>query len=243
MASTARSDVAVIAPGVAPLRAGQGMQFVLRRLHSLSGVFPVGAFLIEHYVSNAYATNGVHAYNKQVEFLTSVPFVWALELFFIYIPILYHSLYGFYIWYRGDGNVGPAYPWAGNWMYTAQRWTGGIAFVYMVYHVWTMRFSGIHIMSNPAAGFTKVYDTFAGSGWIVAFYFIGIIAAAWHFAYGLWLFAAKWGLVTGDNGRRKFGYVCALIGIGLVAIGVATMVAFLSASPRDVPRATEALLH
>jgi len=240
VASTARSGVTAIAPGVAPLRAGQGIQFVLRRLHSLTGVFPIGAFLIEHYVSNAYATNGVQAYNKQVEFLTSVPFVWALEWLFIYIPILYHSLYGFYIWYRGDSNVGADYPWLGNWMYTAQRWTGGIAFVYMTYHVWTMRFSGVHILSNPDAGFTKVYDAFASSGLVVAFYFVGIIAASWHFAYGLWLFAAKWGLVSGDNGRRKFGYVCLVIGIGMVAIGVATMVAFLTTSPRDVP---QALLH
>ena len=116
--------------GVAPLRAGQGISFLLRRLHSLSGIVPVGAFLIEHFVSNAFATNGPAAYTKQVELLSGFPFVFFLELFFIWIPIAYHGLYGFYIWFRGEANVGD-YPWTGNWLYLSQRWTGAIAFVYM----------------------------------------------------------------------------------------------------------------
>ena len=33
--------------GVAPLRAGQGHEFFWRRLHSLSGIIPVGAFLLD----------------------------------------------------------------------------------------------------------------------------------------------------------------------------------------------------
>ena len=78
-----------------------------------------------------------------------------LELFGIWLPILFHALYGFYIWYRGDGNT-VAYPWTGNWMYTAQRWTGGIAFVYIVWHTYTMRFTGIDLHDYPMASFGKV---------------------------------------------------------------------------------------
>ena len=43
-----------------------------------------------------------------------------LEWVFIFLPILYHGLYGVYIWLRGKSNV-VYYPWAGNWMYVAQR--------------------------------------------------------------------------------------------------------------------------
>jgi len=43
---------------------------------------------------------------------------------------------------------------------------------------------------------------------MIAFYALGIIAASWHFSYGLWLFAAKWGITTGERARRRFGYVC-----------------------------------
>jgi succinate dehydrogenase / fumarate reductase cytochrome b subunit len=215
-----------IQSGVAPLRAGQGYSFLLRRLLSLSGIVPVGLFLIEHFISNAFATRGPSAYTKQVELLSSFPFVVGLELFGIWLPILYHALYGFYIWYRGEGNVG-AYPWTGNWMYTAQRWTGAIAFFYMVWHTWTMRFSGIHLLTHPGAAFGKVQTEFQ-SPWAVAFYAVGILCASWHFAYGLWLFAAKWGITTGDHARRKFGYVCVVIALLFIGVGAATMYSFLN---------------
>jgi len=210
--------------GVAPLRAGQGHSFLLRRLHSLTGIVPVGLFLIEHFISNAFAVNGPAAYTKQVEFLTSFPFVVALELFGIWLPILFHSLYGFYIWFRGDSNVGE-YPWTGNWMYAAQRWTGAIAFFYMGWHTWHIRFTGVHILSHPASAFGKVQLEFQNT-WVAMFYLVGIVAASWHFAYGLWLFAAKWGIVTGDRARRRFGYVCAIIAVVFIAVGMATMRAF-----------------
>jgi succinate dehydrogenase / fumarate reductase, cytochrome b subunit len=212
--------------GVVPLRAGQGYSFFLRRLHSLSGIIPVGAFLVEHFISNAFATRGPGAYTKQVELLSSFPFVVGLELFGIWLPILYHALYGFYIWYRGESNV-TDYPWAGNWMYNAQRWTGAIAFFYIVWHTWHLRFSGIHILSHPAAAFGKVQLEFQNP-LAVAFYAVGIFCASWHFAYGLWLFAAKWGITTGDAARRRFGYVCFAIGLLFILVGAATMYSFLN---------------
>ena len=166
MASTASpidASSTRIAKGVAPLRAGQGSSFVLRRLHSLSGIVPIGAFLIEHFISNSEAANGVEAYNGTVKFLTSLPFVHVLEWVFIFIPILYHALYGIYIWYRGDSNVSD-YPWTGNWLYTSQRWTGIIAFVYILYHVIDMRFMGVHLMGGGYQyAFSKVWFDFPES--------------------------------------------------------------------------------
>lgn len=222
--ASASSTAPMVKGGVAPLRAGEGYSFLLRRLHSLSGIVPVGAFLIEHFISNAFATNGPAAYAKQVELLSGFPFVFFLELFLIWIPIGYHALYGFYIWYRGESNVGD-YPWAGNWMYTAQRWTGAIAFFYIIYHTWRMRFSGVHILTHPSAAFGKVQLEFQNP-WILAFYVVGVVTASWHFAYGLWLFAAKWGITPGDGARRRWGYVCAAIGLLFVVVGLVTVRAF-----------------
>ena len=244
MASTASPATPIgMRGGVAPLRAGEGRSFLLRRLHSLSGIIPIGAFLVEHFVSNAFATRGPAAYTKQVELLSSFPFVVGLELFGIWLPILYHALYGFYIWYRGETNVGD-YPWTGNWMYAAQRWTGGIAFFYMLYHTWHLRFSGVHLLSHPEAAFPKVQAEFQNP-WIVAFYAVGVIAASWHFAYGLWLFAAKWGITPGDNARRKFGYVCVVIGLAFMAVGAATMYSFLTTplQPLNTGGAMESLFR
>src|SRR6185437_1722297 len=112
LASAPSSTSTTLKDGVAPLRAGQGHSFFLRRLHSLTGIIPIGLLLIEHFFSNAFANSGPGAYSKQVEFLSSVPVVVGLELFGIWLPILYHSLYGFYIWYRGE-SYAIAYPWTG----------------------------------------------------------------------------------------------------------------------------------
>jgi len=171
--------------------------------------------------------------------LAGLPFVFWLELFGVWLPILFHSLYGFYIWYGGDSNVGD-YPWAGNWMYTAQRWTGAVAFFYMVWHTWHLRFSGVHLLTNPASAFGKVQHEVIGHPWALAFYAAGIFCASWHFAYGLWLFAAKWGITQGPIARRRWGYVCALIAIGFMVVGAVTMYSFLSTPQQPFqPSATD----
>jgi succinate dehydrogenase / fumarate reductase cytochrome b subunit len=219
------TPVPTIESGVAPLRAGQGTSFWLRRLHSLSGVVPIGAFLLEHFVSNVEAFKGPLAYGKQVEFLNGLPGVLLLELFFIWIPILYHGLYGIYIWYEGESNLA-AYPWSGNWLYSSQRWTGIIALIYMVQHTYYLRFTGVHLPTHPMQAFAKVQGEFQNP-WMVLFYAVGIIAASWHFSYGLWLFAAKWGITIGEKARRRFGFVCAALALGLILMGAASMYGFL----------------
>ena len=231
--ASASSSAPVLAHGVAPLRAGHGASFVLRRLHSLTGIIPVGAFLFEHIlISNSTAIGGPDAYARQVSFLASLPLVFFLELFGIWLPIAYHGVYGFYIWYRGDGNTGE-YPWSGNWMYTMQRWTGGIAFVYIVWHTYTMRFTGIDLHETPTASFGKVAAE-VHNPWLLAFYVIGLIAASWHFAYGIWLFCAKWGIVSGDRGQRRLLGLCLAFFVLLCAVGLVSLYTFRSRF-QDVP--------
>jgi succinate dehydrogenase / fumarate reductase cytochrome b subunit len=211
--------------GVAPLRAGQGYSFWLRRLHSLTGIIPVGAFLFEHIlISNASAIGGPIAYARQVRFLASLPLVPILELFGIWLPILFHALYGFYIWYRGETNVGE-YPWTGNWMYTAQRWTGAIAFAYILWHTWTMRFTGIDLHEFPGASFGKVQAELFSPA-LLAFYVVGLVCASWHFAYGIWLFAAKWGLTPGEKARQRFLVVCLAFFVLMSAVGLTSLYTF-----------------
>ena len=137
--------------GVEPLRAGKGHSFLLRKLHSLSGIVPIGAFLMEHILSNFAALGGPAEYGAQVRFLNALPLVRVLEWGLIFIPLAYHALYGVWIALRGKGNV-IYYPWAGNWLYLAQRWTGYIAFVYIIQHVIRQRFTGVSLPEHPGAG-------------------------------------------------------------------------------------------
>src|SRR5580658_5465986 len=204
--------------GVQPLRADEGHSFFWRKLHSLTGIVPIGAFLVEHIVSNFETVNGPLAYAKQVLFLNSLPLVRVLEWVFIFIPLAFHALYGVYIAFRGRANVN-VYPWAGNWMYLWQRITGLIAFVYIIQHVWRQRFSGVSLPEHPGASFHKVQVELSNP-WMLAIYVIAMIATCWHFAYGIWLFAAKWGITPGDKARKRFGYVCTGFGAVLCLMGL-----------------------
>lgn len=225
MATTASPAAPVLKRGVAPLRAGQGTSFLLRRLHSLTGIIPVGAFLFEHIlISNATAISGPEAYARQVNFLANLPLVFFLELFGIWIPILFHGLFGFYIWFRGDGNT-MAYPWTGNWMYTLQRWTGGIAFIYIVWHTYTMRFTGVDLHEMAAQSFSKVHNEVIHPALFV-FYVVGLIAASWHFAYGIWLFSAKWGIVSGEHAQQRLLRLCLAFFVLLSVIGLISLYTF-----------------
>lgn len=241
MATTQQPATHSVRRGVQPLRAGQGNSFVWRKLHSLLGIIPIGAFLLEHLISNFEALQGPVAYGQQVKFLNSLPLVRVLEWVFIFLPILYHGIYGLYIWLRGKANV-VYYPWSGNWMYLAQRYTGIIAFVYIGYHVATQRFMGVDLPHNPGMAFWKVQHELMNP-WILAVYVIAMIAVCWHFAYGVWLFAAKWGITPGETSRRRFGWVCAAGGVLLCLMGLASIWAFAGPrypnAPQNVPLSYE----
>jgi succinate dehydrogenase / fumarate reductase cytochrome b subunit len=233
MATTHAPARHTVADGVQPIRAGQGYTFVLRKLHSLLGIIPIGAFLLEHLLSNFEALKGPIAYGAQVKFLNGLPMVRVLEWVFIFLPILYHGLYGVWIWLRGKSNI-VYYPWAGNWMYTAQRWTGLIAILYIGQHVYRQRFSGISLPENPYASFHKVQVELQNPV-MLAIYVIAMIAICWHFAYGIWLFAAKWGITPGATARKRFGYVCAAFGVVLLVMGLASIWAFVGGKYPNVP--------
>ena len=216
-------------PGVQPLRAGEGNSFFWRRAHSLSGIVPIGAFLIEHIVSNFETWNGPTAYARQVLFLNSLPLVRVLEWVFIFIPLAFHALYGVYIAFRGRSNVN-VYPWAGNFGYLMQRITGLIAFAYIIQHVWRQRFAGVQLPEHPGAAFAKVQHELHNP-WMLAIYIIAMIATSWHCAYGIWLFAAKWGITPGTKARKNFGYVCAAFGTVICLMGLASIYAVVVKYP------------
>jgi len=57
---------------------------------------------------------------------------------------------------------------------------------------------------------------------------VGLIAASWHFAYGIWLFAAKWGIVSGDRAQKRLLAVCLGLFLVLSGVGLASLTSFRS---------------
>jgi succinate dehydrogenase / fumarate reductase cytochrome b subunit len=70
---------------------------------------------------------------------------------------------------------------------------------------------------------------------MLAIYVIAMIAICWHFSYGIWLFAAKWGITPGATARKRFGYVCAAFGVVLLVMGLASIWAFVGGKYPNVP--------
>ena len=193
--------------------------FWLRRLHSLSGVLPIGGFLIEHMYSNAFILRGAEAYNQQIAFLRSFPMVTFLEITFIALPILYHAGYGFYVWGTGKANLA-WYPYPKNFLYTMQRWTGLVAFLYIAYHVYHTRI--VNALYGTEVSYERMQELLSAPA-VFWFYVVGMAAVMFHFANGIWGFLVSWGITISQKSQRIAGACSAVAGLILFGVGIASL--------------------
>jgi succinate dehydrogenase / fumarate reductase cytochrome b subunit len=192
--------------------------FLLRRLHTLAGVIPVGLFLLEHLFTNAMATRGATSFNNAVQAIQSIPFLHFIEFFFIFVPLVYHGVFGLYVAFTSGYNAGQ-YSWARNMMFALQRITGVITFVFIIYHLWTTRFSG------QATDFNMVHNLVSNPAYFW-FMIVGVVAATFHFANGMWSFCIHWGITVGARSQRITAYVTMLLFFVLAGVGVDSIIAF-----------------
>src|SRR5262245_24226460 len=115
--------------------------FVLRRLHSLSGVFPIGAFLLEHFYTNSWAIKGPELFNEHVAALNSLPYLYVLEIGFIGLPILFHGILGLALSFERQRAPGSG-AYARYRLYILQRASGIFLLLFIGVHVALTRFSG-----------------------------------------------------------------------------------------------------
>src|SRR5215210_2671898 len=204
--------------------------FVLRKLHQLSGIMPLTLFVLEHFYTNSKALTGAAEFNKAVADLQSIPYILFVEIGGIFIPLIYHALYGLFItWEMRPNNL--AYPYPRNWFYTIQRITGMILFFFITFHVLNFRFgmipglNTISVAHAPEQAWDIVRSEFFNNG-ILAIYIIGITATVWHFANGIWLFMVDWGITIGERAQRLTGYACIGFGVVLLLVGINAALAF-----------------
>ncbi len=140
MATAQHPSTPTLRPGVQPLRAGQGHSFFWRKLHSLSGIVPIGAFLIEHISPTSRPLNGPLAYAAQVKFLNCLPLVRVLEWVFIFIPLAYPRALRRLHRLPRPRPTSTSTPGPATGCTSPSAITGLIAFVYIIQHVWRQRF-------------------------------------------------------------------------------------------------------
>src|SRR5262245_29773723 len=94
--------------------------FLLRKLHQLTGIVPLGLFFFVHMYTNSAAMNGAENFNKHVRDIHDIPYLIFIEVFGIFLPLLFHSIYGIFISAEARPNVFN-YSYARNWFYIFQR--------------------------------------------------------------------------------------------------------------------------
>ena len=201
-------------------------RFILRRLHSLTGIFPIGAYLIFHIMlANASVLGGRERFDAAVEAIALLPppVLLALEVVAIYLPLLFHSLYGFVRVGEADLANPLRFDWLGSYLYILQRITGVIAFFFIGWHVYTTRFqyyfADAHIDYAMMSGIM-------GNPVSFAIFLVGTAASVFHFTNGIWTFAITWGITVGRRAQRTLR--AASLGAFVVMYGtcIAILMAF-----------------
>jgi succinate dehydrogenase / fumarate reductase, cytochrome b subunit len=197
-------------------------EFANRRLHSMLGVIPIGVFLTQHLVVNHFITGGQESFNKAAGFMGSLPFRIVLETVIIYLPLLFHAIYGLYIAFTAKSNI-KRFGFFRNWMFMLQRVSGVITLIFITWHVWQTRVAA-------AFGAEVSYDMMHNiltSPFMFVFYLVGILSTIFHFANGLWSFFVSWGITVSPRSQVISTYVTVGVFIVLSFIGIQTLIAFV----------------
>jgi succinate dehydrogenase / fumarate reductase cytochrome b subunit len=205
--------------------------FLLRKLHQITGIVPLGAFFFVHMFTNSAAMGGKESFNKHVGDIHDIPYLLFIEIFGIFLPLIFHSVYGVLISAETKPN-NILYGYGRNWFYLFQRITGIFLFFFLFFHILNFRFGLIPgLNETPIAGnahlaFDIVAREFAIPV-ILFVYILGVAATAWHLAYGFWLFAADWGIIIGEKAQKYALYACIGLSVMLFAVGTNAAVAFV----------------
>jgi len=209
--------------------------FLIRRLHSLSGLVPVGGYMVIHLLTNASVLESPAAFQKNVYTIHSLgALLPVVEWAFIFIPLLFHAIIGMVI-VAGAMPNSNQYRYAANYRYTLQRATGMIAFVFIMCHVFHMHgwFHADVWLENvvkPLGGAQfKPYNAASSAGlalqnyvW-VAFYIVGVLSCVYHLANGLWTMGITWGVWTSAKAQARASVVCMGFGLLLAVVSMGAL--------------------
>jgi succinate dehydrogenase / fumarate reductase cytochrome b subunit len=187
----------------------------LRKLHALSGVVPLGVFLVEYLWSSA------RVLRNDRTFSVDGPSRWLpfLEIAVILLPLAFHVLYSSHVLSEPR----------------SRRVTGFAALAFVGLYLWELRGQQlVHGLANDA-----FYDVLAGrlssttSGlplWALV-YLVGVGATVFHFASGVAGFSAAWGNATETSpAQARASWVPLALGVVLFCMGANTVLSFATGS-------------
>jgi succinate dehydrogenase / fumarate reductase cytochrome b subunit len=211
-------------------------EFLIRRLHSLSGLVPVGAYMCIHLLTNASTLGGPAMFQKNVDLIHSLgPALPLVEWTFIFLPLIFHAVVGVAIIRSGQSNLS-SYHLMGNVRYFLQRATAWIALAFIAYHVfqmhgWFHNETYLKSIAEPLGGHkfdphhaTSTTAIALASPLMKVLYFVGVVSCVYHLANGLWTMGITWGVWTSAAAQRRANWICLAFGLALTAVGLGALV-------------------
>jgi succinate dehydrogenase / fumarate reductase cytochrome b subunit len=201
-------------------------EFVLRRLHSLSGIVPIGAYLVFHIMlANASVLGGPERFNGAVALIAALPppILLGVEVLLIYLPLLFHSAYGFVRVGRAELDNPLRNDYLGAYLYSLQRISGVIAFFFIGWHVWTTRVQ--YYFFGAEISYDMMHSMMTDPVSFVIF-LVGVLASVFHFTNGLWTFCVTWGITVGQRAQRAARAVSLVLFAAMYGTAFAILLAF-----------------
>ena len=201
------------------------------KVHSLTGIVPVGFYMLQHLTLNSFSLGGAQKFDAVIGFFEGIPIhlLLLLEICVIWLPLFFHAIYGLFIIGRGDSNYfSTKYKWSQNRMYTLQRYSGVFLFFFLIYHVLSTTVQKYFTGSAAAilyAGWHQHLTEYFGFFLIV--YALGVLAASYHLAYGIWNFCIRWGITISEQAQMRVQKFSGAFFVVITLLGWAALGGFL----------------
>lgn len=197
-----------------------------------------------HLITNASVLNSVPTFQNAVFNIHGLGKILPLvEWVFIFIPILFHAIFGVII-IRGGLPNHSTYRLGGNFRYSLQRASGMIAFAFIMWHVFHMHgwfhfdawlngvvkpLGGAEFAPYNAA--SSAATALQASIVVQILYAIGILACVFHLANGIWTMGITWGVWVTPAAQRWANMACLGFGILLGAVGLSALGGMVAVDP------------
>ena len=202
------------------------LHFVLRRVHSLAGIVPIGLYLLAHiFLENSFVLGGAESFNGLVRAIMVIPapVLLATEVLVLWAPLLFHGLYGLVILRSADVPNALHYDYPNSYLYVLQRVTGVIAFFFIGFHVYTTRLS--YYFANAEITYDFMHSYMTSPLWFTV-YIVGVLSAVFHFTNGIWTFCITWGITVGPRAQKAVQFASIVLFVVMGGTSMAILAAF-----------------
>lgn len=227
--------------------------FLFRRLHSLTGIVPIGGFVCFHLFTNMQMLFGT--FQHEVNFIHNMPALLFMEIFVLWLPIAFHAVLGIIYTFSGKANAS-SYKYESNWRYTLQRITGILAFIFIFLHIATLRwrwdlfgwytpFFSKGITDTGTVVDLAHYSTSVALSYtpVLILYIIGVMSAVYHWSNGLWTAAITWGATISVSAQKRWGMACVGLFMTLTLFTAGAIVGAISYLDKAPEAEKQAYVH